>query len=170
MQPGVNHRQPSPQVWRVRSLQDEGAGFAGWPDSATLRETFEQPRERVARAINVHPGIEFFMGSFRERATGLTWAAARGGVWLPTGRVALNQEVGVYMVNSAMVRRPQHLPFLEALAWQRHDIAHLSPEQELSLYERNWRLLGIIAQPSKEELDYIRELARRHGSDLACEL
>lgn len=69
-----------------------------------------------------------------------------------------------------MLHEPPHLPFLEAIAWQRGGVAQLSPEERMSLYERNWRQLGVIADPSPEELAYIRELAHLFQSDLSASL
>ncbi|AGY58247.1 hypothetical protein GKIL_2001 [Gloeobacter kilaueensis JS1] len=66
-----------------------------------------------------------------------------------------------------MPLKPDALPLLEALAWQCGGIEHLEPEDQLRLYERNWRFRGVLAEPSSDELQYIRALAEYFHSDLA---
>lgn len=66
--------------------------------------------------------------------------------------------------------RPAELPLLKAIAWQRTNLERLTPEEMLSLYERNWRMRGVLADPSPAELLYVRELARFFHSDLSSEL
>ena len=49
-------------------------------------------------------------------------------------------------------------PFQAALRWQGDRTRVLSEEEELALYERNWDWIGILAEPTKEELQHIRKL------------
>ena len=41
-------------------------------------------------------------------------------------------------------------PQLERLAWQRPGLTQLSPEEALSLYERNWRHVDVQAMDAHE--------------------
>jgi hypothetical protein len=63
-------------------------------------------------------------------------------------------------------QQPDSLPLLEALAWQQGGVSHLTPEEQLSLYERNWRFCNVLATPSPAEIQYIRALAHYFRSDL----
>jgi hypothetical protein len=60
----------------------------------------------------------------------------------------------------------EQFPFLTSLCWQgeRPSIAHLSERDILSLYERNWRLRGVMADPSAPEVTFIRRIAAAHQS------
>lgn len=60
---------------------------------------------------------------------------------------------------------PDRLPFLAALSWSDHgDLAELKPEEALRRYEAGWRWRGVLAEPSPEELEYLRELAACYGT------
>jgi hypothetical protein len=61
---------------------------------------------------------------------------------------------------------PRELPFLESLSWFDRGWRLLSPEDMLRRYEDGWRFRGVLAEPSAEELELIRELCRRYGSFL----
>jgi hypothetical protein len=61
---------------------------------------------------------------------------------------------------------PERLPFLEALSWFDRDFRQLPPLDMLRRYESGWRHKGVVAEPSPEELEFIRALARRYGSTL----
>lgn len=61
-------------------------------------------------------------------------------------------------------------PLLQALLWQGRKDRVLTETEELALYERNWRMAGVLATPSEEEKRHIRDLAIRHDSSLVCEL
>lgn len=64
------------------------------------------------------------------------------------------------------ITKPRDLPFLVALSWQGHgdDVQHLTDREILSRYERGWRFRGIIADLGKDEIDFIRQIAKAHDS------
>lgn len=62
---------------------------------------------------------------------------------------------------------PEELPFLKAICWQVADINNFTPEEMLVSYERGWRYLDILGEPSPEELVFIKGLIQRYGSWLA---
>ncbi len=62
---------------------------------------------------------------------------------------------------------PKELPFLKAICWQVTDIKNFTPEEMLISYERGWRYLDVLGEPSKEELIFIKALIQRYGSWLA---
>lgn len=64
------------------------------------------------------------------------------------------------------------LPLLQSLCWQGKEasIASLSEEEVLSVYERNWRYRGVIADLGEEEAKMLLDLAMRHHSWLVNEL
>ncbi len=64
----------------------------------------------------------------------------------------------------------RQLPFLNALCWQIADIDRLTRSEILQTYERGWRHLGVIAQPSDEEWQFIRDLSNQYGSWLQPDL
>jgi hypothetical protein len=64
------------------------------------------------------------------------------------------------------LRVPDHLPFLESLSWFDVRWRELSPLDMLRRYERGWRHRAVTAEPSAEELAFVRALARRFGSIL----
>jgi hypothetical protein len=66
----------------------------------------------------------------------------------------------------------EQLPFLTALCWQgeQASIAHLSELDILHLYERNWRLRGVLADVSAQERSLIRRIAAEHNSWLVNEV
>jgi hypothetical protein len=61
---------------------------------------------------------------------------------------------------------PQHLPFLESLSWFDRGWRDLPLLDMLRRYEAGWRHLGVLADPSPEEWDFIRALIARFGSHL----
>jgi hypothetical protein len=61
---------------------------------------------------------------------------------------------------------PESLPLLEALSWFDVEWRSLPPLDMLRRYEAGWRHRGVLADPSAEELDFVRMLARRYGSVL----
>jgi hypothetical protein len=61
-------------------------------------------------------------------------------------------------------------PFQKALRWQGKGMRVLTERDELALYERNWRMLGVLAEPDAAEIAHIRELAKRHHSWLLAEI
>lgn len=65
---------------------------------------------------------------------------------------------------------PEELPFLKAICWQTDDVKHFSPKEMLVGYERGWRYLGVLGEPSPEELLFIKRLIQRHGSWLANDI
>ncbi len=61
---------------------------------------------------------------------------------------------------------PERLPFLESISWFDARYRDLEPLDMLRRYEAGWRNLGVTAEPSPEELDFIRALIARYGSFL----
>lgn len=61
---------------------------------------------------------------------------------------------------------PRHLPFLESLSWSDRRYRDLPLIDILRRYEAGWRHLGVLADPSPEEWDFIRALIGRFGSHL----
>jgi len=61
---------------------------------------------------------------------------------------------------------PQALPFLQSLSWSDDRWRDLPPLDMLRRYEAGWRHLGVLGDPSAEELAFIRDLVRRFGSYL----
>jgi hypothetical protein len=61
---------------------------------------------------------------------------------------------------------PDSLPFLESLSWFDTRWRELSPLEMLRRYERGFRHLGVTADLSAEEVDFLRALIRCFGSDL----
>lgn len=61
---------------------------------------------------------------------------------------------------------PARLPLLEALSWFDREWRRLTPLDMLRRYEAGWRDKGVVADPSPEELELIRALARRYGSTI----
>lgn len=62
---------------------------------------------------------------------------------------------------------PQELPFLESLSWSDQRYRDLALLDILRRYEAGWRHLGVLADPSPEEWDFIRALVARFGSHLS---
>lgn len=65
---------------------------------------------------------------------------------------------------------PEKLPFLKAICWQFESIKNFTPEEMLISYERGWRYLDVLGEPSLEELVFIKELVQRYGSWLASDV
>jgi len=61
---------------------------------------------------------------------------------------------------------PQDLPFLESLSWSDRRYRDLPLLDILRRYESGWRHLGVLADPSPEEWEFIRALTKRFGSHL----
>jgi hypothetical protein len=61
---------------------------------------------------------------------------------------------------------PDGLPFLESLSWSDRNFRDLPLLDMLRRYEAGWRHLGVLADPSPEEWDFIRTLVARFGSFL----
>ncbi|MBX3127829.1 MAG: hypothetical protein KF718_13985 [Polyangiaceae bacterium] len=61
---------------------------------------------------------------------------------------------------------PTELPFLEALSWFDSRWRELSPLDALRRYEAGWRHRGVLAEPSEDELEFVRALVVRYGSVL----
>jgi len=61
---------------------------------------------------------------------------------------------------------PERLPFLESLSWFDRNYQDLPLLDILRRYESGWRYLGLLADPSPEEWDFIRALVSRFGSYL----
>jgi hypothetical protein len=65
---------------------------------------------------------------------------------------------------AADIEVPDALPFLESLSWFDACWRELSAFEMLQRYERGWRHRGVTAEPSAEELTFVRALIRRFGS------
>lgn len=65
---------------------------------------------------------------------------------------------------------PEELPLLEAICWQISDVKNFSPKEMLISYERGWHYLGVLGEPSPEELIFIKQLIQRYGSWLATDV
>ena len=65
---------------------------------------------------------------------------------------------------------PKELPFLKAICWQVADIKNFTPEEMLISYERGWRYLDLLSEPSPEELILIKTLIQRCGSWLTTDV
>lgn len=61
---------------------------------------------------------------------------------------------------------PNELPFLESLSWFDARWRELPPFEMLERYESGWRHRGVTAEPSAEEIAFVRALVRRFGSFL----
>lgn len=61
---------------------------------------------------------------------------------------------------------PDRLPFLESISWFDRNYRNLALLDMLRRYEAGWRYKGVLADPSPEELDFIRALVRRYKSFL----
>ena len=61
---------------------------------------------------------------------------------------------------------PERLPSLESLSWFDRNYRDLPFLDILRRYESGWRYLGVLADPSPEEWDFIRALISRFGSYL----
>lgn len=64
------------------------------------------------------------------------------------------------------------LPFLQSLCWQSEtpSIAHLTENEILQLYERNWRYRGVVADLSTEEKRLLKQLATKYRSWVVNEI
>lgn len=67
---------------------------------------------------------------------------------------------------TAEITVPEQLPFLESISWFDREYRDLSPLDMLRRYESGWRWRGVLADPSPEEWNLIRELVQRYGSHL----
>jgi hypothetical protein len=69
-------------------------------------------------------------------------------------------------------RQREQFPFLTSLCWQgeKPAVADLSELDMLHLYERHWRLRGVMADPSAQEMTFIRRVAAEHQSWLVNEV
>lgn len=65
---------------------------------------------------------------------------------------------------------PEVLPFLEAICWQTDDVYRFDDEQMLSRYERGWRYLSMFNNLEGNELNFVKELAKRYDSWLQSDL
>ena len=61
---------------------------------------------------------------------------------------------------------PELLPFLESISWYDRNYRDLPLLDILRRYESGWRYLGVLAEPTPEEWDFIRALIARFGSVL----
>lgn len=61
---------------------------------------------------------------------------------------------------------PRELPFLESLSWNDVGWTELTPLEMLKRYEAGWRWRGVLADPTAEELAFVRDLVRTYGSVL----
>jgi hypothetical protein len=66
--------------------------------------------------------------------------------------------------------RPKKLPFLESICWQTADVYRFTPEEMLSRYERGWRYHNVFDNLDGEELNFLKEIAKRYKSWLVAYL
>lgn len=59
---------------------------------------------------------------------------------------------------------PGKLPFLESICWQTQNVRHFSLLEMLNRYERGWRYRGVLADLEGEELEFVRDLAKKTDS------
>lgn len=71
---------------------------------------------------------------------------------------------------TSKVSVPEKLPFLESICWQIEDVYRYTPEQMLSRYERGWEYRQLFSNLEGEELNFLKELARRYQSWLQADL
>jgi len=66
----------------------------------------------------------------------------------------------------------KQLPFLTSLCWQGDtpSIAYLSEAEIINIYERNWRLRGVVGDLDETEKSILRQLAIDHQSWLIYEI
>jgi hypothetical protein len=64
------------------------------------------------------------------------------------------------------VNPPDRLPFLESLSWFDREWRALPPIDMLRRYESGWRHIGVTAEPTRQELGFIRALVEQYGSFL----
>ncbi len=64
------------------------------------------------------------------------------------------------------IRIPSELPFLAGISWFDVRYRDLPLLDMLRRYEAGWRYLGVLGEPSEEELRFIRALTGRFGSVL----
>ena len=57
-----------------------------------------------------------------------------------------------------VLKIPQYLPLLESLCWNIADPYALSPQEMLGIYEQYWHFKGVLANPSKQESQFIEYL------------
>lgn len=69
--------------------------------------------------------------------------------------------------NDFNINLPDKLPFLKSICWQIRDIKRLNFKEMLGLYEDGWHYLGVLGEPSPEELRFIKQLIQHYGSWLA---
>ena len=72
--------------------------------------------------------------------------------------------LGLATDSDAGIDVPDKLPFLESLSWFDARFRELPPLDMLRRYERGWRHRGVLADPSAEELAFVRALVQRFGS------
>ena len=58
------------------------------------------------------------------------------------------------------VKQKKHLPFLEAVCWDLHDVYALTPTQMLTRYEKGLEYEGILAELEQGERAFIETLKR----------
>lgn len=62
-------------------------------------------------------------------------------------------------------------PFLKSLCWQgeKPSVEHLTDTEILSIYERNWRLRGVMENLSDAEIQWIQTYGKLYDSWLINE-
>lgn len=65
---------------------------------------------------------------------------------------------------------PDKLPFLESICWQIDDVYRYTPEQMLSRYERGWGYRKLFSNLEGEELNFLKDIAKRYYSWLQADL
>jgi hypothetical protein len=68
------------------------------------------------------------------------------------------------------IRIPDNLPFLKSVCWQTQDIRHFTLSEMLARYERGWKYRGVLADLEGEELEFVRNLVKKTGSWIICDV
>ena len=72
--------------------------------------------------------------------------------------------------NNPKIEVPEELPFLKAICWQIRDVKRLALKEMLGSYEDGWHYLGVLGEPSSEELQFIKQLIQQYDSWLASDV
>ena len=65
---------------------------------------------------------------------------------------------------------PKNLPFLKTICWQTKDVQHFTLSEMLNRYERGWKYRGVLADLEGEELEFVRNLVKKHNSWIAADV
>jgi hypothetical protein len=63
-----------------------------------------------------------------------------------------------------LISIPKKLPFVESICWQTADVYRFTLEEMVSRYERGWQYRNLFNNLEGEELNFLKELAKRYKS------